>query len=296
MRKSIKPEVNGNLAMAIEPKMEEVKIYSKADKEAYLANTREVNGVCYGALPVEILKVDTYQRCTQKNVRKIAANWDSAKAGTITVSYRDGEFWVVDGRNRFAAAKMAGIGVLQCQILTNMTRGQERIAFADQGANTIKLTIAQRFNALADEGDSETDKPEIRDAVMLKKALDEHHVRFTGSTDKKSGDIPVVTGPSALLRLYNKYGINGVNWVLDTIETIGWHNDYKAYCDAVIRALGNVYGAHEDVEKVQTMLARDVNGYRNTPCQVITQAMADRPGRGPTVALTQLFESLVRVK
>ena len=277
-KKGIKSKVEGSLAIATE---QEPTGYSQAAKEAYLANAVEINGVKYGTLPIELLRIDTYQRPVQKKVKEIASKWDSEKVGIIEVSYRDDEFWVVDGQNRMEAAKLVGITLLYCQISTNKTKKDEAIAFVHQNDGVTLVSSFDTFNALVEAEDP--------NALIIKELCNQYHVRYY---KERRATTPALGGMSAIMDVCEKFGAEGVEWVLGMVQDLGWHNDRKAYCDAVIRALSNVYASREDKRRLKENLLRNIDGHKYAPCQVITKAMADRPGRGPTVALTQLFESL----
>lgn len=279
MRNSVKPLVSGNLAMAIEP---ERKKYSTADKEAYLANATEVSGVKYCTLPVEILKIDTYQRPVQKKVREIAVNWDPAKAGAIKVSYRDGEFWVVDGQNRMEAAKMAGVSILYCQVSTKKSRQEEAWDFIRQGEGVVLMSSFDIFNAMVVAGD--------KNALIVERLSKTYGVRCRKG---KRSTAPIFGGMSAIMDACDRHGEAGVEWILSTIKQLGWHNDRKAYSNAIVRALSNVYGSHSDKAKARDELVRNVDGKKHNPQETIIRAMSERPSRGETIALTQFFESLI---
>lgn len=279
MRKSIKTEVSGSLALAVEPKEA---VYSSATKEAFLANAVEVNGVKYSTLPVELLRVDTYQRPVQKKVREIAAKWDPAKAGTIKVSYRDGDFWVVDGQNRMEAAKLAGVRLLHCQISTNRTKQEEAMDFVTQNDNVVLISSFDIFKGLVEAGDE--------NALVVKRVCDSYGVRYFKS---KRATTPIFGGMSAIMDACDKHGEAGVKWILDTINRLGWHNDRKAYCNSIIRALSNVYGAHDNKTEAQNQIIRHIDGKRHTPDETIIRARCERPSRGETLSLTQFFESVI---
>lgn len=291
MRKSIKTEVSGNLALKPEKKAE---TYSSDINAALLENAVEVNGVKYCTLPVELLRVDTYQRPIQKKVREIATKWDPAKAGTIKVSYRDGDFWVVDGQNRMEAAKLAGVRLLYCQISTDKTKQEETMDFVAQNENVVLISSFDQFNALINAGEpsalKEHERIMVENALIVKRACDKYKV---GYRKERRSTAPVFGGMSAIMDACDKHGESGVKWILDTINRLGWHNDRKAYCNSIIRALSNVYGAHDDKTKMQNQLVRNIDGKRHTPDETIIRARCERPSRGETLSLTQFFESVI---
>jgi hypothetical protein len=59
-----------------------------------------------------------YQRpVDMARARKIAKKFDERKIGLLTVSLRDGQYWIVDGNHRLSALRMIGAEKARCQIL-----------------------------------------------------------------------------------------------------------------------------------------------------------------------------------
>ena len=97
-----------------------------------------------------------YQRpVEQKNVDKLVRNWNSRELYPVIVSFRDGNFNVVDGQNRIAAMRqMAGGGdvIVPCMIYTGMTYEQEAELYAKLDKGKRPLTPRQHTKALVESG------------------------------------------------------------------------------------------------------------------------------------------------
>jgi hypothetical protein len=78
-------------------------------------------------LPAGSLKVDIEGQglFNQGWADEIAANWRDEAYGVLTVSYRDGAYWVIDGQHRLAAARKLGVETLRCFVLVNKSTQEE---------------------------------------------------------------------------------------------------------------------------------------------------------------------------
>ena len=65
----------------------------------------------FALIPVTEMFVDTtYQRLVQSKAPKIAKEWDDRKCKMLEISYREDidKYAIIDGQNRWTAAKMIG--------------------------------------------------------------------------------------------------------------------------------------------------------------------------------------------
>jgi hypothetical protein len=91
-----------------------------------LADTVQAGSI--EAVLIDDLNLDHgYQRDLSADlVQKMAAEWDMAVAGTITVSRRpSGQLYIIDGQHRAAAAKLAGETHILAQVLDQKGRADE---------------------------------------------------------------------------------------------------------------------------------------------------------------------------
>lgn len=100
-----------------------------------------------------------YQRSKElKRVRNIAENLDPNGIGTITVCYRNGCYYVVDGQHRIAALELLGYEGVTCQIIYNLSY-EDEAALYNVLNNHKSQTPLSKFNAKLEA--------EIPDAVNL---------------------------------------------------------------------------------------------------------------------------------
>lgn len=184
-------------------------------------------------IPFGALRVDpAYQRSVvTTRVAYLAKNWDDKNVGLLTVSFRDGAYWVVDGQHRYLAAMERGLldHKVLCQVHRDLTREQEAKLFAalnDQRAPTaydlykagllygdsvaIGVEKAARKHGYAVTGQSARGKiacvsklmeiqkrdPELLDGVL--------EVTSTAWGDDKAGvEAPMVAGIAKVLERFN---------------------------------------------------------------------------------------------
>ena len=124
--------------------------------KSVLTNAINFGKVKAGYVPATVLFTDgDYQRKPQSKIRKIAANWDNDKCGFLTVNYRDdvGKFAIIDGQNRFTAARIANVDYLPCHILNGVSKEEEAKFFANQDENKTRVTPFDKFRAELYYGD-----------------------------------------------------------------------------------------------------------------------------------------------
>jgi len=78
-------------------------------------------------VPVNLMIMNSayYQKTPPKKVKYLVENWKEEVVGLITISFRDGIYYVVDGAARKAAAIELGIKNMDCQVYTDLTFGKE---------------------------------------------------------------------------------------------------------------------------------------------------------------------------
>ena len=95
-----------------------------------------------------------YQRATNsKQVCNIVNHFDEHKLGTLTVSLRDGNYYIIDGAHRLSALRTLKFTHALCEILTGLTVEQEADYFMRQGQDKRALTPFDLYNAGIIAGD-----------------------------------------------------------------------------------------------------------------------------------------------
>ena len=199
--------------------------------DAIIQLAHSMNDVKHLSIPLVLLNLDApYQRVRTQNISKMAANWDAHKCKDILVSYRDGQFYVIDGANRCAAAKIAGVHTINCILYEGLTEKDEAKLFAQQDDLKQKVSTVDKFKALL--------VAENHVAIAIAKLCNEYSVKIR---KYNTSDVAVLTGFSALMHLYEHHGESGLRWVFDVIKQSGWHSVRGAYGSTIISSLEYMY-------------------------------------------------------
>ncbi len=101
----------------------------------------------YKILKVANLKTGVYQReLNMKRVKKYSTCFDWDIFGVPLVSFRDGDFNVVDGQHRIELLKLLGIEEIMCQVIYGLTYEQEAEKFVKLNSERGGLTSNQKFH------------------------------------------------------------------------------------------------------------------------------------------------------
>ena len=231
------------------------------------------NAVSFGNKKIALIAVtemfvdNCYQRTVQSHVNKIAKNWDDNKCAILQVSYRSDidKYAIIDGQNRWTAAKKVGVTHLLCQIYENLTIKEEAKIFAEQNDNVAKIASADKFKSLLVMG-NET-------CLQIKALCDEFGIAIRKTYgDSLSKTRKNLNGLTAAQRIVENYGIECLRWIFEVIEKSGWDLTAKAYTDRSFQVLLSFYRARvnkctfiADTEKLITLYANvgEYNGLVN---------------------------------
>jgi len=108
----------------------------------------------FALVPLAKIEPSDYQRATKSaQVDSIVQNFDEAKLGTLTLSQRDGKYYIIDGAHRLSALRTLHYTHAICEILTGLTHEQEADYFRKQGVDKRALRPLDLFNAGIIAGD-----------------------------------------------------------------------------------------------------------------------------------------------
>ena len=250
---------------------------TKMLSETIMANTREIGGIRFGYLPLELMFVDTsYQRPARSKVQKIAKEFDVNKCGFILVSDRPevGKFAIIDGGNRFEAAKLVGLSALPCQILTELSVEQEALVFAAQNENRVRLSENDLLKAQVRAGD------EI--AIGFSALCKEFGLKLY--TNAETGAL-VCTKTA---RRYFAEDAEALRWVFSMISKVKWNSVRKGYSVYTITPLWNIYHDFRDrLPEVEAKLYEMLTPL--TPQTLVAKSVSLFPTHTKTEATTTLL-------
>lgn len=166
--------------------------------EAILRNAKEMNGVKFAELPVDLLVLDEEYQRPEHSWRQIATNWNDMLVGTIICSYRDCRFYVIDGATRCRAAKFLGKETINAIVYTDLTLEQEADLFARQDENKKLVTQSEKFNAHR--------VAKLADVLAIDAICKEYHVKPVRGRDIEGVFLTSITAVKAI---YAAHGENG---------------------------------------------------------------------------------------
>lgn len=145
----------------------------------------------------------------QARVNKIVDSLDIERLGTLTVSHRDGLYWLIDGQHRYNALKTYfGEGYEEWEVEAwcyfDLNEAQEAEKFL-QHNEVLAVTAYDKYSVGVTAG-----RPVESDVDRVVRSLD-----LKVSRAKGSGSISAVT---ALTTTYKKYGPRGLVRTLSTIR------------------------------------------------------------------------------
>lgn len=241
--------------------------------ESIVENSKLTGG--YQRVPLYLLSIPRYQRQEKGKVKKIASEWSEIKCDPLKVSYRDGKLWIVDGRQRHAAATLIGRGNLMCRIITGMTELDEFSDYEEQNDNKAAMSVYDKIVGRASLG--------LNPGKEIMRICDESSVILTG----RNGNVGECSCPSAIQFSYKAVGEDGMKWVFRLIDALGWKYTRNGYKNTLVRAMTLTYAEAEDAALAFDRLVNKFG--RMPPDDVIKLAKEEFPGRTSTAALVSLF-------
>lgn len=248
----------------------------RAACDTVYANAIEVGGGRFARISCDLLRLEDYQRREKgHHVNKIARNWDEAKCLPLSVAYRDGAFFVVDGQHRLAAARLLGKPNVKC-IINRWSYEDSCGTFIEQDDDTMRVSAYAKLWAGA--------KGNKQPFVDILNICKEESVKLVESTRPEPGKCGCA---SKIIRIYNRYGRDCLTWVFHTIRDIGWSASKNGYSGDVLTSLADVWGKcdrYTDANLTAHVKSK-IGG--DAPNITISKAHAKFIGRNNQAALTE---------
>lgn len=112
-----------------------------------------MNGHLIGNIDIRLLDVDlAYQRIPE-DLNKLLDHFDIGKLSMLTISYRDGKLYTIDGLHRIYACLINHIQTVSVEVYTDLTQEAEAKLFAtqDDGATSLKPSESYKAHLLYGE-------------------------------------------------------------------------------------------------------------------------------------------------
>jgi hypothetical protein len=165
---------------------------------------------------------DDYQRDLSHNkVLFMSRNWSWLACGALIIAERDGEYWVIDGQHRWAAAvKRADILHMPCIVFKVDSIKTEAKGFLDANTGRKPVTAIGKYKAMiviGDEGarlvNDALAKYGIKIVKSPKKALETKSINVLINMAKRNLDtLCVVVDMASKLSIAENVGISEVVW------------------------------------------------------------------------------------
>lgn len=203
--------------------------------------------VVFTDIDLRLLYADmSYQRDPFDGSANLIRDFKPEKLEPIHVSYRDGKFFVIDGDHRVIACIYKGYDKIAAMIHTNLDQKEEAKLFAQQLDNVKPLSKLEQYHAELAWG-----KPE---ALTICELITAFNITPSSNKPKEIREAPI----GALMRCVDKYGHDGLLWVLDILDKTNWADKKEGLTNYVISGLAQVYGTVVGDRKKQYRFAQNI--------------------------------------
>lgn len=220
----------------------------------------------YERIPVADLKIERYNRTIRiADAQRIAAFFNESLLGTVAVSYRDGNYTIIDGQHRVMACRLIKKPDIMCQVFRGLTYEEEARLFVElnKGKNRRPLEAYYYVRGLYEAGD-----PLVRQIYKLVEELG-----LEMSVQK--GDNKIVCA-STVHRIADKQGIVSLKETL-TVIVSAWGGSQESLKGFIIEGVAHMFKVYDKeidnarlIEKLRTVM----------PERILAKADVD-PNGGP---------------
>jgi hypothetical protein len=198
----------------------------------------------FAYLPLGLLNIEKYQRpISPAKVNKIVKTFSEARLHPVDVSYRDGNYYVMDGQHRIAALKKLDIPQAPCMIRQGLTYQEEADLFVKLNSDRSKPTKLALFHA-----DTEAQKVPALEINSL--------VESVGFTIAKNGGSKsnTISAASRLEEIYKAVGPSGLRQVLLLVRK-AWNGRVESMDGRILMGVCEFYKRYR-AELVDTDFAK----------------------------------------
>ena len=192
----------------------------------------------YRAINTKDLQVDElYQRdIDPKRLARMVKNYDPCLVNAVKVSYRDGKYWIFDGRHTSVMEKtVRGKGrdvAVDCKVFRGLTRLDEMELFVEQNGESAAVSVNAKMKALYNFGD-----PDITGMVSAAAAAGVR-VDFTkGQATNK------ITAISTLLKMFLRMPRDQFIQLLAVLRE-AWSGSPDGFVREILIGMEKFYGCY----------------------------------------------------
>lgn len=218
----------------------------------------------YENVPVINLLADGYNRPVENSAaRKMAKAFNQNLVGTLIVSKRDGNYYIIDGQHRAQAALLCGVKILPCLVHEGLSYSEEADLFVKSNRERKPL---QAFDYV--KGLHEAKDEAVSDLYSA--------AECAGFQISKQSGKNRISAVSSALSVVDKYGCRMFVETLSVLKN-AWDGDHISLSGDMLlgtSVLLNTFGTKIDRERVSRKLQSV------TPERVLAEADND-PNGGP---------------
>lgn len=209
-----------------------------------------------------------YQRKVRPaRVKQIMDEFDPKLLDEVIVSYRSGQYNVVDGQHRIAALKAMNGGadvMVTCKVASGLTYEQEADLYERLDASKKRLSVADSTRAKVEANND----PEIQN---IKKVLKANGLIWSLKNGGGYGGNNRVASARTLLNAYSLLGLDGFAQMIRLIKTT-WGGEAKSLNSYILSGMSlfvKTYGQEIQEETFVKKLSRV------SPSEIITEGKSD---------------------
>lgn len=210
-----------------------------------LSSATKIGNKTFINVPIDLLQIDEdYQREIGSKVNKIVAEYDANKMRAGLCSYRDNQFWLIDGQNRRAALKKLNIQTMCCELVEGLTKGEEAALFVSQNDNVTKLNPAEKING-------RSLNPDDIFAVTIKEICSKYQLTYG-----KRGKCPYrnLASISRMEELYKTGGKKALYYFVETVEKAGYMNKSYIFSAVITKMFERIWRTYGDSKTEQLII------------------------------------------
>ena len=235
--------------------------------EAIMNNTTEFDGVRFASINLSLLKVcEDYQRPIDNEHIKELTPFIRNQAGVLTVSYRDGWFWIIDGQHRFVSAYVNKVDKegneikrLNCVVLTGLTAKDEAKIFKKLNVTQKKPDPYKIFHANVFSGDMSD--PEVVRDVTIYNICKINGIEVKKFSRRSSGKtLRCLTKVQDIIECTTYNGTECFKWIIEFINSSNWADVSTAYTREIIVMLKDFWVDNKGNSAAEKRLYDVING------------------------------------
>jgi hypothetical protein len=200
----------------------------------------------YMHLPVDILRIEAYQesRLDMLRAQSYANNYNPSAIGSVIVSHRNNNYYIVDGQHRVVATRLRGNpNTIMCEIIEGLTIEQECDLFLELNKNRKPIDYITRFKARV--------MSKEKKACDIYNMLESFGLEISKSKSKTSHS--KILAISTLDEIYKSSGYNMLYKVLELI-TNTWNKSTISYSKTILSGMHTFLKSYKHIINEKTFI------------------------------------------